>query len=513
MDYRQFLEMHNNCTKALANDKAKMPSQNIDVDTGLYGQYAKFQVSFPARLVYLRSGNFQESVEPGRDKCVPPLLQKFSAKVKAGGSQPAGNYSATGSCSFGLDRIAEYEKANQSFITDMKMSGPVSIPKLRALLELDIAYFHLRIVKWKPKEAAHLSGSAARSDDDDDLPPPAAASGVPEPDMDFLTWDVLELDKIPWKHMGYSLTDSPTLIEGDMPLHTLPGLLIAVHAQLSRTVEKKASNELPEDLEKFVLKCRDRIEDSDGMTMREFLNLGENTRKPTNRWQAVLRKREFSSKQLEYIQNLWETVNQEFLDNEVVSGTANPVIEKESDAGSDASDANTAGASALRALRSAAPKPRNKPVTPVRPTPVRPTVTPVRPRSSHFPEGAQSFKRKKSVQYVKTVASPASLEPIVRSDQSAKKRRRSSGQRGEVAPTDDSIPKSETTGRILVGELSLNKLFPKNYSSPDAPKTPPVVNMTLSQAWHVVSCPPSVIIGTNEFITSDYFHYYYYFKY
>ena len=82
-----------------------------------------------------------------------------------------------------------------------------------------------------------------------------------------------------------------------------------------------------------------------------------------------------------------------------------------------------------------------------------------------------------------------------------------------MAPTDDSIPKSEVTGRILVGELSLNKLFPKNYSSPDSPKTPPVVNMTLSQAWHVVSCPPSVIIGTNEFITSDYFHYYYYFKY
>ena len=189
-----------------------------------------------------------------------------------------------------------------------------------------------------------------------------------------------------------------------------------------------------------------------------------------------------------------------FPDIEVVSG--NPVIEKESDAGSDASDANTAGASALRALRSAAPKPRNKPVTPVRPTPVRPTVTPVRPRSSHFSEGAQSYKRQKSIAYVKTVTSPASLEPIVRSDRSGKKRRRLSGQRGEVAPTDDSIPKSETTGRILVGELSLNKLFPKNYSSPDAPKTPPVVNMTLSQAWHTVSCPPSVIIVIMELMSS-----------
>lgn len=513
MDYRQFLEMHNNCTKALADDKAKMPSQNIVVDTGLYGLYTKFQAAYPARLAHLRSGNFQESVEPGRDKCVPPLLQKFTAKARAGGNQPAGNYSATSSCSFGLDRIAEYERANLAFKSDMRMSGPASIPKLRALLELDIAYFHLRIVKWKPKEAAHLSGNAARSDDDD-LPPPAAASGVPEPDMDFLTWDVLELDKIPWKHMGYSLTDSPTLDEGAMPLHTLPGLLIATHAQLSRTVEKKPSNELPEDLEKFFQKCRDRIEDGGGMTMREFLNLGENTRKPTNRWQAVLRKREFSAKQLEYVQNLWETVNQEFLGNAVVSGTGNPVIEKESDAGSDASVADMAGASASASRasrsRSAAPKPSksNKPVTPV-----RPTVSPAGPRPGHFSEGPPSFKRKKSAVYVKTVTSPASLEPIVRSDQSAKKRRRSSGQRGEVAPSDDSIPKSETTGRILVGELSLNKLFPKNYSSPDSPKTPPVVNMTLSQAWHTVSCPPSVIIGTNEFITSDYFHYYYYFKY
>jgi hypothetical protein len=175
---------------------------------------------------------------------VPPLLQKFSPKCKAGGAQPPGNYSATSSCSFGPDRIAEYEKANVAFKNDMRMSGPVSIPKLRALLELDIAYFHLRIVKWKPKEAAHLAGKAQQDDDDPPaLPGPGAPSGVPEPDMDFLTWDALEIDKIPWKHMGFSLTDSPTLNEGDMPLHTLPGLLIVVHVQLSRTVEKKPSNE------------------------------------------------------------------------------------------------------------------------------------------------------------------------------------------------------------------------------------------------------------------------------
>ena len=247
----------------------------------------------------------------------------------------------------------------------MKMSGPVSIPKLRALLEHDIAYFHLRIVKWKPKEAAHLTGKAQPDDDDPPARPgPGAPSGVPEPDMDFLTWNVLEIDKIPWKYMGYSLTDSPTLDEGDMPLHTLPGLLIALHVQLLRTVQIKPSNELPEGLEKFFLKCREKIEDAAGMTMREFLNLGKDTRKPTNRWQAVLRKREYNPKPLEYIQNLWETVNQEFIENEVVSSTANPVMEGEHDPGSD--DEDMAGASASRALRSATPKqPKsNQSVTP-----------------------------------------------------------------------------------------------------------------------------------------------------
>ena len=101
------------------------------------------------------------------------------------------------------------------------------------------------------------------------------------------------------------------------------------------------------------------------MTMRVFLNFGENTRNPTNRWQAVLRKREFSPQQLEYIQILWEMVNQEFIANEeVLSSMANPVVEGEHDAGSDVED--MPGASASRALRSATPKqPKsNQPVTP-----------------------------------------------------------------------------------------------------------------------------------------------------
>jgi hypothetical protein len=78
-------------------------------------------------------------------------------------------------------------------------------------------------------------------------------------------------------------------------------------------------------------------------------------------------------------------------------------------------------------------------------------------------------------------------EPIVRSD-TTKKRRRSS-QRVEVPPNDASIPKSTQSGRVLHGQLPLNLRFPKNYASSNPQKEPPIEGITMSKAWHLVSCP------------------------
>ena len=67
----------------------------------------------------------------------------------------------------------------------MLMTGPSSNPKLRALIEYDIAYFHLRKLKWKPKEAAHLADKAVRADDDDTPPALPAPPALPEQEIDF----------------------------------------------------------------------------------------------------------------------------------------------------------------------------------------------------------------------------------------------------------------------------------------------------------------------------------------
>ena len=82
--------------------------------------------------------------------------------------QPDENYVRGGSCAFDAARIDAYQKANSTFKTDMTQSGEVSLPKLRDLLAMDLAYIHLRSIKWKAKKPAHL-GSGGAADDDESL--------------------------------------------------------------------------------------------------------------------------------------------------------------------------------------------------------------------------------------------------------------------------------------------------------------------------------------------------------
>ena len=55
-----------------------------------------------------------------------------------------------------------------------------------------------------------------------------------------------------------------------------------------------------------------------------------------------------------------------------------------------------------------------------------------------------------------------------------------------VAVQTRAIPRSQQTGRIMLGQLSLSKAFPKSYLSRDPIKESPIDNMTISSAWHMV---------------------------
>ena len=100
VEYDQLLQLHTNCVKENTDGAAK-PSHNFGMDTGLFGSYVKFQAVYKARIDHLKAGQFEEPSVAGQEICVPPLLLKFSQKLKANSAQPVGNYSArTSSCAF-----------------------------------------------------------------------------------------------------------------------------------------------------------------------------------------------------------------------------------------------------------------------------------------------------------------------------------------------------------------------------------------------------------------------------
>ena len=70
-----------------------------------------------------------------------------------------------------------------------------------------------------------------------------------------------------------------------MYLYFLPGVLIACYGKY---LEAKQKAELSKDMEEFYNNCRYQIVDSAGWTMATFLNLGEDSSQPNNRWQDML---------------------------------------------------------------------------------------------------------------------------------------------------------------------------------------------------------------------------------
>ena len=488
--YGELRLLHENTYRALAMnpDNAKEPAKNPDLDTGLYSKYVKFQVHHKGRLEYLNTGGqFELPASTDGDKCMPPLLFKYSSPRKQTlKPQPNGNYRKDHpSCAFPPLRIAAYEKANTNFRAGMSKAGQSSIPMLRDLLVMDIAYLHLRNVKWLPKEAAHLAGGSSRSDDDD---PPPPAEGA---ELDFLKWDSTDLNSVPWKKLSFSLTGSDKMKSGDVPMYMLPALLLATHAICSQL------DDTPDGLQDYYDKCKQQIGDDSGEDISSFVDLvppeAESERPrvpPSDNWQRSLRPRAYTGPELEYIALIWK-MTLEASDaaaskkskemhagagDEIVKPTSEDAEEPAVDEGGEGGAAGaTSGAESeandIRELRPRVPKE----------SAAGPAAAASGPASGPSRTGG---RRKQKAKFVRTDNTPALPLPMVTSDSRAAKRGR---KRANHASSNPSIPLSSTTGRILPGQVSLNQRFPKSYASPDAPKTSPVKNLTLGQAWHVVS--------------------------
>ena len=59
----------------------------------------------------------------------------------------------------------------------------------------------------------------------------------------------------------------------------------------------------------------------------------------------------------------------------------------------------------------------------------------------------------------------------------------------ETPISEHSIPISEHSNRVMLGQLDINKRFPKTYMARRPVKKAPIGNTTISSLWHAVSPP------------------------
>ena len=481
--YQELLTLHYNTYKAVALKSAiTEPARNPEINPTLYCKYVKFQSAFKVRLQYLKEGHFVTPEKENDDKCMPPLLSHYDSKIRAEAKQPDENYKKDYSCSFDASRIQLYEMENINFSSHMK--SDTAFQSLRDLILMDIAYLHARTVKWAAKEAEHLSAGAAAKSDDDDPPQytqdPSLSQrrcGAPasDEDFDFTKWDPTDVKSVPWLELKTSIQlrfsgSDARMKDGDMPPSMLPALLFASHALAA------SPKTLPDGLKDYYDASGKLIEDSFGEALETFLN-GSGEDPPTNTWRPSFRPRLYTDPELELIATLHE-MNRSAVKVAAIQGLAGICALPTAGGSAGAEEVRTvkprlakdAAAAAALAAKERAEKPAGPPPSKAAPSPVKSA-----PPAGRGGRVKQVAKVKTS--YVRTESAPAlaAASPTVKPIAGAKRR----GSQHSPAVV------SETTGRVLLGQVSLTKQFPKSYAAREPVKDRPA-EMTLSQAWHVV---------------------------
>jgi hypothetical protein len=96
-------------------------------------------------------------------------------------------------------------------------------------------------LRWEDKEPGHLGCATARSSDEDAPAHAPAASSLPPPakEINFMKWDVTEMNSIPWDQLSFSLTGSKTMKQADVLRYLFPGLCLASEMMMLHAKEPK----------------------------------------------------------------------------------------------------------------------------------------------------------------------------------------------------------------------------------------------------------------------------------
>jgi len=418
--------------------------------------YCVFQSEYKERLHVLRAEKREVPKESGADKNMPPILQTWDGKFSA--TQQPKNFKKQMSCAFTEERVKQYEELNKSFVPTTKLPAPAAAAKIIPLMIMDMAYLKSFEVDWDGACPA-LETTAVADDDDDD-------------DIDTSAWDVTDPSTIPFNNLRIPK-------KGKLPT----ALLYA--ASLLAVAEPR-----PQNVGSWISALVDRFNDLKAQTSSNDLN-------------DIITRPMTAHEEEMYTQ---------FLNRD------------DDDLSSTGGGGAAATATPTRRSRSAAAPgtPQTPPppsgAAPPPPPPPPPTGRPRRAAATTGREDAateddeplpskSSGTRRKAVARVVTQSQPTQPTRNDRQQQAVVatnhkvivKKRKSQGEEEEGSRagrkrrlttetpiSEHSIPVSDHSNRVLVGQLDINKRFPKNYMARHPLKKAPMVNMTISSLWHAV---------------------------
>jgi hypothetical protein len=301
---------------------------------------------------------------------------------------------------------------------------------------MDLAYLHARHLKWEDKTPGHLVGATARSSDDDEPPPAPASAAAPissAPKIDFMGWDITDMNSVPWDKLSFSLTGSETMKYGDVPQYIIPALCLASERMMRHAKEPKVMID-------FFEECKTKIESAFGESMESFLSLSVTEAgkpKPPVEMKRPLRVADYSAKETEYINSVWDIAANTYQ-------SINPTDERP-----EINEGQSEDITEVPRTRDLRSKDCAKPVQ----------------DSRAAPQPSPAIRsRVKQVATVKTPPVVDRGEPrLVSSDRGRSRGRgRKRGQDRIHGLTESArleVPLSPATGRMLLGQVSLNFVF------------------------------------------------------
>jgi len=430
-------------------------------------QYVQFQAEYKERIGLLRREQRAIPKDTGADKNMPPILQSYEGKH--GSAQPVKNLKKNLSCAFSEEQVQKYEELNQGFLNATKLAAPAAAAKIIPLLLFDIAYLKSFDVEWE-RTAPALEAEVARDDDDDD-------------EVDTSSWHPTEPETVPFRDLKYSKTGkmATAALYGAAILGVSPNPTPEVKNWVVQVLDRyeQLQETVPPNALMTEILTRALTEDENEIFAECIRKMGRN-RYGANAGDA--------DADVAAATSTADTAAAAAPPPAAATATATATACRGGRAAGAAAAADAAGGGTA-ATAASDPHATDDDDVPLSRSggrqKQRARVRSQPPRAVPTSDARRTSVQTKRFRPEDTRDSPTAPRIVV------KKRKGNTPTKETDMPVVEAhaIPVSEYSHRVMLGQLDINKRFPKNYMAKRPIKKSPIAKATLSSIWHAVRNP------------------------